>query len=665
MPFPTPNLDDRQFQDIVDQAKSLIPQYCPEWTSHNVSDPGVTLIELFAWMTDMLLYRVNQVPDKVYIQLLELIGMRLEPPRAAHAPVTFYLSAAQPNDVTIPEGTEVATVQTETSPAILFTTEGDLTIRPPLLTGALSRSTHPGTQARWVQHDLRQLQIPGQQIPMFLQQPTPGDAFLLALEGDHSHHVLALSLDCELAGGAGVDPNNPPIEWQVWQGGVIRWAPCVLEYDGTGGFNRSGEIILHTPIMAKGEFGGMEGYWLRCHLTEAQAGPGGYQVSPDLEQVRIEARGGTASARHAVTVRDELLGSSDGTPGQTFHLVHTPILARDPGRDFLIVQPPGGDCEHWVEVADLADSGPESPHYTLDNLDGTLTLGPALLQPDGDVYRFGVIPPKGSTLRFGRYQHGGGVAGNIPRRALAVLKSSIPYVASVTNREAATGGREAQQLDDAMMRAPQALRTRTRAVTADDYEYLASQVPGVARSHCLAPGGQPGGPGDPAPGYISVAVLPQVDAAHGQVPSEQMTLSAELRGAVLEVLNARRLLGTALEVRQPHYVRVSVRATLSLAEGSSTSLSAEIKGRAESELYRYLNPYLGGPKGTGWPFGRTLSPSEIYGLLQRLSSVESVEDMQISVDQSGKTTGFQPAPGRLAVPPYGLICSGQHEVSVQ
>ena len=81
MPLQTPSLDDRHFQDIVDQAKRLIPHYCREWTDHNVSDPGVTLIELFAWMTDMLLYRVNLVPDKNYIKFLELIGVQLEEPR--------------------------------------------------------------------------------------------------------------------------------------------------------------------------------------------------------------------------------------------------------------------------------------------------------------------------------------------------------------------------------------------------------------------------------------------------------------------------------------------------------------------------------------------------------------------------------------------------------
>src|SRR5215471_754118 len=134
MPLITPRLDDRRFQDIVDEAKSRIPRYCPEWTDHNVSDPGVALIELFAWMTDLLLYRVNQVPDRMYVKFLELIGVRLEPPRAARANVTFYLSTPEAQlPLMIEEGKEVATVRTETSEAIVFTTESNLTIRRPSL----------------------------------------------------------------------------------------------------------------------------------------------------------------------------------------------------------------------------------------------------------------------------------------------------------------------------------------------------------------------------------------------------------------------------------------------------------------------------------------------------------------------------------------------------
>ena len=82
MALPVANLDDRTFQDIVNEARRRIPQYCPEWTDHNLSDPGITLIELFSWMTEMLIYRMNKVPDKNYVKFLELLGVTLTPARA-------------------------------------------------------------------------------------------------------------------------------------------------------------------------------------------------------------------------------------------------------------------------------------------------------------------------------------------------------------------------------------------------------------------------------------------------------------------------------------------------------------------------------------------------------------------------------------------------------
>src|SRR5437879_981621 len=131
MPLQKPDLDDLTFQTLVDHAKRQIQTYCPEWTDHNVSDPGVALIELFASMVELLLYRVNQVPDKVYLTLMELIGVSLRPPRPARADVTFYLAApALERKETIKAGTEVSTLRTETSEPIVFTTERDLAIEP-------------------------------------------------------------------------------------------------------------------------------------------------------------------------------------------------------------------------------------------------------------------------------------------------------------------------------------------------------------------------------------------------------------------------------------------------------------------------------------------------------------------------------------------------------
>ncbi len=666
MPLITPRLDDRRFQDIVDEAKTRIPRYCPEWTDHNVSDPGVALIELFAWMTDLLLYRVNQVPDRMYVKFLELIGVRLEPPRAARAPVTFYLSAAQPTDVSIPEGTEVATIRTETSPAIVFTTEAELVIRTPMLLDVFTRRAGASNgDDTWARYDAGRLGMSGQRVQVFATQPAPGDAMYVALERDHSSHVLAVIMSCELAGGAGIDPLDPPLAWEVWGGESNGWVACEVEYDGTGGFNTPGEVILHTPSMQEAEFGGQQGRWLRCRLTEARPGQRTYYASPMVDRLRVEARGGTVGARHATTVRDEILGQSDGTPGQTFTLQNAPVLARDKRQEYLIVEMPGSEPEYWEEREDFADSGPEDRHFTLDSSDGTLTLGPTLLQPDGTVYRFGATPPKRSWLRFSRYQHGGGVIGNVPRGTLSVMKTSIPYVSQVTNRQPAMGGRDAQSLDDAKLRAPQMLRTRTRAVTAEDYEYLALQVPGVARAHCLTPGALPATPGDLQPGEVVVLVLPQLpesESRNGTIPTLDRP---ELLSAVRAHLDERRVMGAQLEVRAPQLIEVSVEVILRVSARTEQYVLDNVRRAAERALYTYLSPYPGGPEGHGWPIGRDLHVSEIYARLQRVASVEYVDEVRVTIADPNAPGGVQTVSPRFSMPRDALLRSGQHKVQVQ
>lgn len=89
--LPNSRLDDRNFDDLMEECLLRIPRYCPEWTDHNISDPGITLVELFAWLTDQMLMRFNQVPRKNYIAFLELLGIRLQPPTPARVSQTFYL----------------------------------------------------------------------------------------------------------------------------------------------------------------------------------------------------------------------------------------------------------------------------------------------------------------------------------------------------------------------------------------------------------------------------------------------------------------------------------------------------------------------------------------------------------------------------------------------
>ena len=124
MPIPSPNLDDRDFNSLVAEARARIDQLCPEWTDRSDSDPGMVLLDLFAYLTETMIYRLNRLPEKVYIELLNLLGVRLHPPAAARAELKFSLARAADRDVVIPRGTRVTTSRTSAGaqPPVFATT---------------------------------------------------------------------------------------------------------------------------------------------------------------------------------------------------------------------------------------------------------------------------------------------------------------------------------------------------------------------------------------------------------------------------------------------------------------------------------------------------------------------------------------------------------------
>jgi hypothetical protein len=123
MPLPSPNLDDRDFRSLLEDARSRIAQAAPEWTDLSPHDPGMVLLELFAYLTETMLYRLNRLPDKVYVELLRLMGVRLQPPAAARAGLRFSREKADDRPLAIPGGTRVAPGRTGGSgEAPLFTT---------------------------------------------------------------------------------------------------------------------------------------------------------------------------------------------------------------------------------------------------------------------------------------------------------------------------------------------------------------------------------------------------------------------------------------------------------------------------------------------------------------------------------------------------------------
>ncbi|MDQ6740961.1 MAG: baseplate J/gp47 family protein, partial [Actinomycetota bacterium] len=126
MSIPVPNLDDRSFAELVESARERIRQIDPEWTDLSVHDPGIVLVEAFAHLTDMLMYRLNRVPDKLYAVYLNLLGTALRPPSAAGSGLVFTRSSAGGPEIRIPRGTEVSAVPgLPGTPQPVFTTTTD------------------------------------------------------------------------------------------------------------------------------------------------------------------------------------------------------------------------------------------------------------------------------------------------------------------------------------------------------------------------------------------------------------------------------------------------------------------------------------------------------------------------------------------------------------
>jgi predicted phage baseplate assembly protein len=653
MPLPTPNLDDRRFQDLVDEAKRAIPRYCPEWTDHNVHDPGVTLIELFAHMVETMIFRLNRVPEKSYITFMDLMGVRLQEAAAARTDLTFWLTAPASEQITVPAGTEVATIQTAASESVTFSTDADLTIRPPRLRNCL---TSPGERdfVDWS----AALETPGQAFPAFESPPVPGNAFYLGFESDLSGHFLALDFDIREITGTGIDPKDPPLSWEALckvRGGSSGWLEAEVEYEQTAGLNEAGQVALHLPPrMVRERLDGQEAFWVRCRFRQTRNAQAVYQSAPKIFQVQADSYGGTITATHAITISDEVVGRSDGLPNQSFKLQYAPVLPRR-ADEVVEVEREGGGWDAWDEIEHFGGADEKGRVVVIDSVGGTISFGPTVRDPKGGERQYGAIPPLGAQIRVRSYRSGGGAAGNVGAGKISVLKSSVSFVDRVKNRVEAVGGRDAETVEHAALRAPRMLRTSFRAVTAEDYEYLAREASqSVARVCCRQP--RPGAENGSTPaGTVRVLVVPAVSTPARRIAPQELRLPETLAEDVEVYLNERRLLTTALKVEAPPCTQVKVEAHIKVRPKANPE---RVRGDVVERLNSFLNPIVGGHDGEGWPFGRDLFVSEIFAVIQGVPGVEYIEAARMSaVGQDG----FLP---KISLGPDGVLTSAEHEIKV-
>ncbi|HTR49783.1 MAG TPA: putative baseplate assembly protein [Kofleriaceae bacterium] len=279
--IPPPKLDDRTFHDIVDEALSMIPRYAPEWTNHNPSDPGITLIELAAWMTDLLIYRLNQVPDKNYVAFLNLLGIKLRAPRAAKALLRFALVDGATKQ-RVPRGTQVSTPQATEEHTVTFETHRDVVItnaRPDRCFSYFDESYSENSRfidpAPGTHIEPAEVFAGAQRIDRFMYLSDPR----FANTGDAS--LLRVFLGTPERGGRDL---ARLLEWEHWDG--TRWkelTPAQIDVD-------RGEVAFLGPLHFDAtEVNHIEGLWMRGRLAEVPESPEDTEI--DTIRARVEVVG--------------------------------------------------------------------------------------------------------------------------------------------------------------------------------------------------------------------------------------------------------------------------------------------------------------------------------------------------------------------------------------
>lgn len=629
MPLQAPILDDRTFDQILAQAKLLIPRYAPAWTNQSETDPGITLMELFAWMTEMLLYRVNQVPDRNYIKFLELLGIKLTPARPAHAELTFTLTSSNVQTVIIPAGTQAAS--SDASPPLVFETDEALIALGAKLKALQSFdgfsygvvTTANGATGQWYYpfgpHAREgSALLLGFDSPVAFSTDQVNLAVYVYTEGlaPEGHHC-----DLDLAGL----PVASKLVWEFWDGRF--WNAISLDKDDSRALTRSGHVYFDGPgdKIKKDIMGNVTDsplYWIRVRLEK-----NGYDMAPRLSAVLTN----TVSATQAQTIRDEILGGSDGRPNQLFKLANAPVIERDTpitvtGADGLTVQvtsveidvDEGAGLEAWQEVEDFFSSGPDDPHFTLDRTTGEVQFG------DGQFGRIPVANPANPNANIVAhlYRFGGGKQGIVGTGSIKALQTFVDGVDSVTNLQPTLGGTDEETLSDAKLRAPQTLKSKNRAVTAEDFEFLAEQTPAVRIRRAKAlPLVHPKFSGMPIPGVVTVIVVPESDAPN-PIPGDA-TLAL-----VCAHLNVHRLLTSEVYVVAPKYRLVQIDANIVVKPDSDLSV---VKKAVEKALTAWFHPLTGGADGTGWPFGGTIFYSDVYRVILQIPGVARLLDNQLVI----------------------------------
>ncbi|MEU2433662.1 hypothetical protein ABZ611_29925 [Streptomyces sp. NPDC007861] len=417
-------LDTLRFQDVVDNAKRLIPHLYPEWSDHNVSDPGITLVEACAARIDELSYRLGRVTGPVREAFLRLLAPPLRPALPARALLTFTHEPgpAAPVPLVVPAGTQIST-GSATGEEIVFTLQEEVSLPPvqafvhgkaadeenmPPITGdggsALSYS------GIWRPDGTYDTGEPGPKTSAIVLVADPGPGKLLTLHlslralsgrpGPLQWQIAAKDgwAEPESLGTSSPEPFTEPTQVTLKvPSSRLRYHPSITLGSGRGRrlFSSAQEYLALRLTAGTSSAGAATWSVTALHPAEAVSAPApALQVVPFDQQQHTEAQ-------------------STGEPSQRLRLAAFPVAGR--GIE-VTVQPETGMLQRWTRTASFATSGPDDPHYVVDAAACEVVFGPAIATPDGPRL-CGRTPAVGATVKA-RADTTRGALGNVPAHSL-------------------------------------------------------------------------------------------------------------------------------------------------------------------------------------------------------------------------------------------------------
>ena len=645
MAFALKELDDRSFQSLVDEAKRRIVSYLPEWTDHNESDPGITLVQLFAWLTETAIFRLNQVPnERMYLSFLNVLGLSPASSKSAQAIIALDVRPGaspalfQPSELRFSasgESGEVGFEADSATPIIgaslaivlvddkVGSTRLDVTAQNE--TGTESYSPFGVTSIAQRALYLGLDTVPaGGGAPGPLIQPGSPASLQLYVRADEAKVPL---VPASTSFGETLASLESDLVWEA-SGPKNSWLPLQVELDQSRGMTRSGLVRLKltgevSPTSLQDDPKHRQLYWIRASAQSSS--------TPETRSVRYIAINAVRVRQWTTFLNELLVPGSDGTPTQIRKVRNGPILVGDDTLRVEVNEPdPNGNLV-WITWTQTDNLGSRE-------IDGVAQPGDRPLRvfqvlPDRSGIEFGdglegLIPPRGvNNLRIS-YRSGGGVQGNVAAGKIELAVSQAD-IAGSRQIEAASGGVEAEATDQAVKDAPGRIRAVERAVTARDFEVLAKEQAGVARASALNRY-HPLYPDVPVTGAVTLVVVPQ---PVGQEPAP-MPLQPVL-DEVAQVLEPYRVLTTELFVVAPRYRDVAVKVELEVRRELD---APEARASVTKAIAAFFDPIRGGPDGEGWPLGGTIAYGELLSTVLGADKVSAVRSLTIVLDGKPQPT---------------------------